>query len=305
LKKLSKIVLLLLAFSLILTGCTQTEVEVPGEQGQDIISADTALEILNNENVVLIDAQKSGDYENNHIAGAVNIGRNDITSFGPFPNMLTSSSNIEDVMSESGISNDSRVIVYDSNNNMDAARMLWTLHVFGHQNVQVINGGLASLADAGAETTAEVPEVEAAEFNTAEKNDDLIATKEEVLAQVNNPSDDVVILDVRTAEEVNQGIIPGAVHINYTRNINDNGEYRPYGDFLRIYPDKEVTPDKKVIMYCKTSIRAAQTYVALRNAGYRDLEIYDGAWIEWSSDSSLPIGSIGGGAVESGFQDGS
>jgi thiosulfate/3-mercaptopyruvate sulfurtransferase len=305
LKKTLKILFVFLAFSLILTGCTQTEVSVPGEQGQDIISAEEALNIAEEDDVVLVDAQKSGDYEEQHLVNAVNIARNDITSFGPYPNMLADSSKIEEVLGENGISNTSRVIIYDNNNNMDAARLMWTLHVFGHEDVQVISGGISSLIEAGAETGSGEVEVETAEFKASEKNEDLIATKEEVLDYVNNPSDDVVILDVRTAEEVNEGIIPNAVHINYTRNINEDGEYRPYQDFLRIYPDKDVTPDKKVIMYCKTSIRAAQTYAALRNAGYRDLEIYDGAWIEWSSDSSLPVGSLGGAPVQSNAQDGS
>jgi thiosulfate/3-mercaptopyruvate sulfurtransferase len=304
-KKSIKILFVFLAFSLILTACTQTEVSVPGEQGQDIISAKEALNIAEEENVVLVDAQKSGDYEEQHLVNAVNIGRNDITSFGPFPNMLVSASKFEDVMGEHGISNDSRIIVYDNNNNMDAARLMWTLHVFGHEDVQVISGGINSLIEAGGETESGEFEVEAVEFKAEEKNEDLIATKEEVLDYVNNPNEDVVILDVRTAEEVSDGIIPGAVHINYTRNINDDGEYRPYKDFLRIYPDKGVSPDKKIIMYCQTSIRAAQTYAALHNAGYRDLEIYDGAWIEWSSDSSLPVGSLGGAPVESNAQDGS
>jgi thiosulfate/3-mercaptopyruvate sulfurtransferase len=305
LKKSIKILFVFLAFSLILTGCTQTEVSVPGEQGQDIITAKEALNIAEEENVVLVDAQKSGDYEDQHLVNAVNIERNDITTFGPYPNMLAGASKIEEVLGENGISNNSRVIIYDNNNNMDAARLMWTLHVFGHEDVQVISGGINSLIDAGAETASGENEVESVEFNAAEKNEDLIATKDEVLEYVNNPSDDVVILDVRTAEEVSDGIIPGAVHINYTRNINDDGEYRPYKDFLRIYPDKDVTPDKKVIIYCQTSIRAAQTYAALHNAGYRDLEIYDGAWIEWSSDSSLPVGSLGGAPVESNAQDSS
>ncbi|MFW5794591.1 MAG: sulfurtransferase [Bacillota bacterium] len=304
-KKSIKILFVFLAFSLVLTACTQTEVSVPGEQGQDIISAEEALNIAEEENVVLVDAQKSGDYEEQHLENAVNIGRNDFTTFGSFPNMLVSASKFEELMGENGISNDSKVIVYDNNDNMDAARLMWTLHVFGHEDVQVVSGGINSLIEAGGEAESGEVEVDEVEFKAEEKNEDLIATKDEVLDYVNDPDEDVVILDVRTDEEVSEGIIPGAVHINYTKNINDDGEYRPYKDFLRIYPDEGINPDKKVIIYCKTSIRAAQTYAALHNAGYRDIEIYDGAWIEWSSDSSLPVGNVGGAAVESNGQDGS
>ena len=43
-------------------------------------------------------------------------------------------------------------------------------------------------------------------------------------------------------------------------------------------------PDDSIVMFCKSSIRAANTYVALYNAGYRNIKIYDGAWLEWSKN---------------------
>ena len=42
--------------------------------------------------------------------------------------------------------------------------------------------------------------------------------------------------------------------------------------------------DNTAIMYCKSSIRGAQSYLALYNAGYRDLKLYDAAWLEWSAN---------------------
>jgi thiosulfate/3-mercaptopyruvate sulfurtransferase len=42
-------------------------------------------------------------------------------------------------------------------------------------------------------------------------------------------------------------------------------------------------------MFRKTSIRGARTYLALYNAGYRDLKLYDGAWLEWSSNPMNPV----------------
>jgi thiosulfate/3-mercaptopyruvate sulfurtransferase len=42
-------------------------------------------------------------------------------------------------------------------------------------------------------------------------------------------------------------------------------------------------------MYCKTSIRGAATYLALYNAGYRNLRLYDGAWLEWTDNPMNPV----------------
>jgi thiosulfate/3-mercaptopyruvate sulfurtransferase len=305
-KKTAKLLLLLLTFAIILTGC-EADISVPGEVGQDIITADEALKMIEEGEVVVVDAQQSGDFEDQHLDGAVNIARNDITTFGPYPNMLADASKVESSLGENGISNQTKVLIYDNNNNMDAARLWWTMLVYGHDtaNMKVISGGLNALKEAGANFVSGDYEVEAVEYKAAEKNEELIAAKEEVLTEVNNPSENVEILDVRTAAEVNKGIIPGAIHINYVNNNKDNGEFYPPSYIQRYYPDNGITPDEEVIMYCQTSIRAAQSFIALHNAGYRDLKLYDGAWIEWSSDSSTPKAVPTGAPAKPSAQDGS
>ena len=305
-KKTAKLLLLLLTFAIILTGC-EADISVPGEVGQDIITADEALKMIEEGEVVVVDAQQSGDFEDQHLDGAVNIARNDITTFGPYPNMLADASKVESSLGENGISNQTKVLIYDNNNNMDAARLWWTMLVYGHDTakMKVISGGLHALEEAGANFGSGEYEVEAVEYKAAEKNEELIAAKEEVLAEVNNPSENLEILDVRTAEEVSKGIIPGAIHINYVNNIKDNGEFYPPSYIQRYYPDNGITPDEEVIMYCQTSIRAAQSFIALHNAGYRGLKLYDGAWIEWSSDSSTPKAVPTGAPAKPSAQDGS
>ncbi|MGM0409561.1 MAG: sulfurtransferase [Bacillota bacterium] len=304
-KKISTALLLILAITLFVTACAREDVAVPGEQGQDIITAKEALESLGEEDVVFVDLQPSGDYSDGHLKGAVNIPRNKITTFGPFPNMLASDSAVEEVLSENGISNDSKVIIYDDNNNMDAGRLWWTMKVYGHENMQVISGGLKALKQADAELTTEEAEIETAEYNIDSKNEDIIATKEDVLDAVNEDKEDVVLLDVRSEEEYMSGTIPGSKHVNYEENIDFDGKFHSIDEVIDNHTDHDITPDKTVIMYCKTSIRAGNTFVALHNAGYRDLKVYDGAWIEWSSDSSLPVETPGSGGEEANMQDGS
>lgn len=303
-RNIFKTFLVIMVLIITVAGCTGNT-KAPGEKGQEIISAKEALKSASNEEVVLVDAQKSGAYEDGHVKGAVNISRNDITTFGPFPNMLASAEDIAETLAENGISNDSKVIIYDQNNNMDAGRLWWTMKVYGHQNVKVVSGGLQAMLDAGAEKTTTAPEVTTAEYKVKTKNEDMIASKEEVKKQVNNPQDDVVLLDVRTDKEYNEGTIPGSVHFNYINNNYYDSTFRPIRQIHTLYRDKGITPDKTIIIYCKSSIRGAQTYVALYNAGYRKLKLYDGAWIEWSADSSLPVQTPEGTEVKTNFQDGS
>ncbi|GKT30917.1 hypothetical protein ADUPG1_001750, partial [Aduncisulcus paluster] len=49
------------------------------------------------------------------------------------------------------------------------------------------------------------------------------------------------------------------------------------------YKDLGFDKDDEIILYCKSSFRAAQTAVLLEEAGYSNVKVYDGAWLEWSS----------------------
>ena len=77
--------------------------------------------------------------------------------------------------------------------------------------------------------------------------------------------------------------------MDFTKNNFDDGTYRPVQHIRIRYLEQNVDYDDTVIMFCKTSIRGAQTYLALYNAGYRDLKLYDGAWVEWSANPANPI----------------
>lgn len=286
-KKITKVSLFILIIGLmsISVGCSSFN----AEQGTEIISAKEALDLFDKEDVVIVDAQGHEGYLNNHVKNSVNITRADIVVSDPVPNLLAQKGQIEEVMSTKGISNDSTVVIYDSNNNMDSARLWWTLKVYGHENIKVVSGGKKALTSAGAEMTEEVPNVSSTEYKAEEKDTSMIATIEDVKSQVNNPKEDVMLIDTRTEEEYNAGTIPGSVLINYVNNNNEDGTYKSPSDIQVMYLDEGLIPEDTAIMYCKTSIRGAQTYLALYNAGYRNLKLYDGAWVEWSKDESLPV----------------
>ena len=85
-----------------------------------------------------------------------------------------------------------------------------------------------------------------------------------------------VLLDTRsdgeycgtTVRAARGGAIPGAVHIEWTRNLGPDGAFKPAAELRRMYEEAGVTPDREVITYCQGGYRAAHSYVALRLLGY-------------------------------------
>jgi thiosulfate/3-mercaptopyruvate sulfurtransferase len=293
--------MLILLLILISAGCGQNYAET----GTVIISGKDAVKLIGTSGTVLVDAQKATSYAKEHAAGAVNISRADIVVKKQVSNMLAPADVIETVMSSRGISNDTLVIIYDDNNNMDAARLWWTLLVYGHTNAKVISGGLQELTRQDVEITTAAVTAKSAVFKAAPANRSLIAELADVVAQVDNPDDNTVLIDTRSLDEFNSGTIPGSVFLNYEGNNYNDGTIRSIQNLKLRYKDENIMPDNTVIMYCKSSIRGAQTLLALYNAGYRDLKLYDGAWLEWSLDTNRPVQMPETVKIQSNFQDNS
>jgi len=255
-----------------------------GESGTEIIDAEEALAMINEEGTVLVDAQNSEGYAAEHVQGAVSIARSEIVIMKPYPNLLAPADVIENVMTSRGVSNDTMVVVYDNNKNMDSARLWWTLKAYGHHKVKVVSGGLEALKAAGAETTTETSNPAPALFKAGPLDESMIAKQSDLRRLINTPDPNTVLIDTRTLEEYNEGTIPGSKHLDFSGNNFKDNTYKPVQQIRIRYLEEGIDYDKTAIMYCKTSIRGAQTYLALYNAGYRNLKLYDGAWVEWSAN---------------------
>lgn len=141
----------------------------------------------------------------------------------------------------------------------------------------------------GADVTQEKTLVTPAVYNAGEFEPSMLIEKDGVLSLLEDPPENCAVIDVRSEEEYNNGTIPGAIHIEYLKNNFSDVTYRPIQQIRILYKDAGIMPEDTVVIFCKSSIRASQTWAALYDAGYRDLKIYDGAWLEWSADEALPV----------------
>lgn len=285
-KKLTIMVVLVMLTMTLFTACNPSNY---AESDKKIISTKELQNYIGKENVVVVDMQNAEDYAKEHLAGAVNITAQEIVVNVPVKNMLTSKKKIESLMSERGIGNDTTIIAYDTNK-MNAPRFFWTMLCYGNENVLVVDGGFEAIKKAGLSTNAETPAVTPTTYTASEKNTQWIATQQDVMAQLDNPNKNVALLDVRTdAEYLEKGKIPSSVMWDYMDNFYADGTFKDTETTRINYIKKDLRPEKEIIMYCQTSMRAAPVFLRLYDAGYRNIKMYDGAYLEWSSNESNPV----------------
>src|SRR5262249_62251506 len=99
-----------------------------------------------------------------------------------------------------GISNTTRVVVYDERGGIYAARLWWLLNAFGHTNVALVNGGWIKWTAEQRQNSTSTPTLPAVQFH-ATLRPEWVATASDVVAAIHKPA--VNIVDHRTADEPN------------------------------------------------------------------------------------------------------
>ncbi len=61
---------------------------------------------------------------------------------------------------------------------------------------------------------------------------------------------------------------------------------KEWSELKNIY--KDIPKDKDIILYCDGGAEAALNYIVLQELGFK-ASVYDGSWLEWGNDPSVPI----------------
>jgi thiosulfate/3-mercaptopyruvate sulfurtransferase len=244
---------------------------------------------------LLLDLRPPEEYSAGHIPGAIHVDLWGVSLIDTDPAPLKAFMwMIEHVLAVHGVDATVPVVVYDDQSGVRAARAFWFLEHFGHPSVRLLDGGFKAWMAAGLPVTRDAAPPPKSEW-TGRREEHTLATWREVRNALGRG--DAVILDTRTDDEHNGtmvrarrgGAVPGAVHIEWTRNLAPTGEFKPAVELKKMYEDAGVTPDREVITYCQGGYRAAQSYLALRLLGYPRVRMYIGSWKEWGDREDLPI----------------
>lgn len=250
---------------------------------------------LGSPGLCLIDTRPAEKFAQGHIPGSVHFDLFGLSLIDTSPAPLKAFlSMIQHLLEMRGVDLEKEVVFYEENSGMRAARGLWFLEYFGHPNVHVLDGGIQAWREAGHPITTEAVSPKASHFKITERRE-LLATAEDVLNSIGKKT--ICILDTRSDDEymgrniraARGGAIPGAVHLEWTNNLDSTGTYKAAAELRRMYSNLGVTPDKEVIPYCQGGYRAAHAYLALRLIGFPKVRNYLGSWKEWGDRLDLPI----------------
>lgn len=271
---------MLLVMALVLTSCVNTSYD----GSLNIAEASVLEEFYLTGDEVILDARSLEDYEKGHLRNAVSLPASELVIDKPVAGTLAPKARVESELEERGITNDSVIYVYDSNGGVYASRVWWTLKVYGHENVYVVNGGADAIVDLGLELTKEVPDRAKSEYTASEADESMIADYDYVKSVSEDEESSVKIIDVRSIAEYEQGNIKGSILYPHTDNLYSDGTFKSARDTYLFYSDKGIKRDDEIILYCKTSFRAAQTLAVLQEAGYENVKVFDGAYLLWESE---------------------
>ena len=260
-------------------------------------------------NTILIDARAGKDTHDRYLAGHlknaayVDLDRDlaaavtDAAIGGRHP--LPDINDFAALLGKLGITPDSHVVVYDDKAAaFGGARFWWMLKAIGHQNVQVLNGGLQAAINADIElSTEEYTPTTIDPYPVAGGYQGTVAI-EEVGAAAHDPGR--IVIDVRESPrylgqteplDLIAGHIPGAYNLPYITNLDVDGKYLPAEALRKIYDEAigNVTHEE-IIVHCGSGVTACHTLLGMEYAGISGPKLYVGSWSEWSR-RDLPIGT--------------
>src|SRR5260221_885332 len=182
-------------------------------------------------------------------------------------------SKMEQLLGDSGIDNNTTIILYGDNNNWFAAWAFWQLKVYGHQDVRIMDGGRKKWLAEGKELSNDAPKAVKKTYKATDADNSLRAFLPEVQDAVKRKT--TALVDVRSPAEFTGeilappglpetcqrgGHIPAAASMPWAKLANDDGTFKSVDEIRKLYDGVGVKVDKPIIAYCRIGERSSHSW---------------------------------------------
>lgn len=262
---------------------------------------------LGKPGIAVVDMQGTSDFLRAHIPGAAST---DFAKSGwreeradKVPDMLPAKfDKLAAHIGSLGVDNNTHVVlVAPGGSQLDmgwATRVYWTFKVLGHDNVSILNGGMAAWAkDKTNPVESGAAKVTAKTF-TPHPRMEMVATLDDVKASKakgvmlvdSRPEDQYVGIN-RNPKATESGTLPGARNLpsGWTTE-NGGGMFRPKTELEKLFKVANVPTSGEQITFCNTGhLASIGWFVASELVGNKKVRLYDGSMVEWTLVKAGPV----------------
>lgn len=211
------------------------------------------------------------EYAEGHIPGAVFFDIDAIAdATSPLPHMFPDAAKFSAEIGALGISNANRVVCYDGGTMGASGRVWWMFRAFGHDDVDVLDGGMRKWRAEGRATEGGSPEITPARFE-ATYNTQMVRSLDQVRGIVESGAGQV--LDARSAGRFNgtepeprsrirSGHMPGAHNLPFLNLLNDDGTLKAPAELEALFRQSGVDIDRPIVTSCGSGITATVPLLA-------------------------------------------
>ena len=239
------------------------------------------------------------EYDTRHVPGAVFFDIDEIADTdSDLPHMLPSPEKFSARVRKLGLGDGNRIVVYDQQGMMSAARVWWMFRIFGHKDVALLDGGLPKWLREGRPVEDRPAQPRERHF-TARLNNLMVRDLAQMQRNLEERREQVV--DARAAGRFNgsereprpglrSGHIPGSFNVPYNSLLDPATATFLPGDALAArFRSAGVDLDKPIVTSCGSGVTAAVLAFGLHLIGHRDVALYDGSWAEWGRPGDTPV----------------
>lgn len=253
------------------------------------------------------------DYVAGHIPGARYLDTRQLEHL-PFWNAVPDGA-LQTVLLRAGIHAHRGVVLY-GRNPLAAARVAHLLLYAGVQDVRLLDGGWAAWCAAGlAVQQGALPLLQAGLAQAGPQDwgapfaphPGYLVHLPDVRTWPQQPRR--ALVSIRSRAEfmgetsgysyiARRGEIPGALwghagddgDVNSMRSFHTpDGRMLPAAAIARMWAEAGIHPDLQIAFYCGTGWRASLAFFYAWLMGWERISVFDGGWMEWGADSSLPV----------------
>nr|VFK43254.1 MAG: thiosulfate/3-mercaptopyruvate sulfurtransferase [Candidatus Kentron sp. TC]VFK43657.1 MAG: thiosulfate/3-mercaptopyruvate sulfurtransferase [Candidatus Kentron sp. TC]VFK57809.1 MAG: thiosulfate/3-mercaptopyruvate sulfurtransferase [Candidatus Kentron sp. TC] len=250
------------------------------------------------DDMLIVDISRANSYSLAHIPQAVYMEYGDLVlKSPPVGGFLPNIRHLNHLFSSIGLTSTTHVIAYDDEGGGKAGRLIWTLHLLGHDLCSLLNGGIHAWANERHPLDRRPTLPSESDYSAKIEWPEGLVDAEYVLKNLGNPN--ITLVDARTPPEYSGerkfskrgGHIPGAVNLDWTLTLDRarNLRWLPKEELRAMFEKIGVSPDREIIVYCQTHHRSSQLYMVLKYLGYPNVRGYAGSWSEWGNLMGVPV----------------